>query len=170
MWGLTLAGSLVRGPKRPARRGPKDTSIIWLFLNGGPSHYETFDPKPDNPLPFRSVVGAVKTNVPGTLLGGLFKNLSQHADKFSLIRSYTHGSADHADATHFLMTGHAHARRRSGAAEPAEPGGRAFALSRSRRSHEPAADLCQARLHLCRGPGLARGCVQPVRHPRQCHG
>src|SRR5207248_1883749 len=101
MCGLTLAG-LLRARAEAARRGDdrKDTSIIWLFLNGGPSQYETFDPKPHNPLPFRSVVGAVKTNVPGTLLGGLFKDLSQRADKFTLIRSYTHDSADHADATH----------------------------------------------------------------------
>jgi hypothetical protein len=107
--GLTLPG-LLQARASAARRAEevKDTSIIFLFLNGGPSQYETFDPKPQNPLPYRSVVGAVQTNVPGTLIGGLLHNLSQHADKFSLIRSYTHGSADHADATHFLMTGHAH--------------------------------------------------------------
>ena len=107
--GLTLPG-LLQARAVAARRADevKDTSIIWLFLNGGPSQYETFDPKPENLLPFRSVVGAVKTNVPGTLIGGLFRNLSQQADKFSLIRSYSHTSADHADATHFLMTGHAH--------------------------------------------------------------
>ena len=84
----------------------KDTSIIWLFLNGGPSQYETFDPKPGNPAPHRSVVGTVKTNVPGTHLGGLFHNLSKHAHQFSLIRSFTHSAADHAAATHWLMTGH----------------------------------------------------------------
>lgn len=107
--GLTLS-SLLQARAQATQQGSerKDTSIIFLFLNGGPSQYETFDPKPDNPLPFRSVVGARKTNVPGTLIGGLFEKLSQHADKFSLIRSYTHDSADHADATHFLMTGHAH--------------------------------------------------------------
>jgi hypothetical protein len=116
--GLTLPG-LLQGRALAARQGAdrKDTSIIFLFLNGGPSQYETFDPKPDNPLPFRSVVGALKTNVPGTLIGGLFQNLSQHADKFSLIRAYTHDSADHADATHFLMTGHAHRLAAFGAAQ-----------------------------------------------------
>lgn len=116
MCGLTLPG-LLRARAESARKGaePKDTSIIWLFLNGGPSQYETFDPKPENPLPFRSVVGATKTNVPGTLIGGLFQNLSKHADKFSLIRSYSHDSADHADATHFLMTGHPHRPAANGA-------------------------------------------------------
>ena len=116
--GLTLPG-LLRARAESAKRGEaiQDTSIIWLFLNGGPSQYETFDPKPGNPLPFRSVVGAVQTNVPGTMIGGLFKNLSQHADQFSLIRSYTHDSADHADATHYLMTGHPHRPAALGAAQ-----------------------------------------------------
>lgn len=118
MGGLTLPG-LLRARAEAGTKADefKDTSIIWLFLNGGPSQYETFDPKPENPLPFRSVVGAVNTNVPGTLLGGLFQNLSRQADKFSLIRSYTHASADHADATHFLMTGHAHRAAAFGAAQ-----------------------------------------------------
>lgn len=116
--GLTLPG-LLQARAEAAKLGAerKDTSIIFLFLNGGPSQYETFDPKPENPAPFRSVVGAVQTNVPGTMIGGLFTNLSQHADKFSLIRSYTHSSADHADATHFLMTGHAHRPAAFGAAQ-----------------------------------------------------
>ncbi len=135
--GLTLPG-LLHARAEAARRAEqvKDTSIIFLFLNGGPSQYETFDPKPDNPLPFRSVVGAVKTNVPGTLIGGLFHELSQHADKFSLIRSYTHGSADHADATHFLMTGHAHRPAALGA-PPNQPSLGA-ALARYRGTMHPA--------------------------------
>jgi len=118
MGGLTLP-ALLRARAEAAQNAEtvKDTSIIWLFLNGGPSQYETFDPKPENPFPFRSVVGSVKTNVPGTLLGDLFQNLSGLADKFSLIRSYTHSSADHADATHFLMTGHAHRAAAFGAAQ-----------------------------------------------------
>ncbi len=117
MSGLTLPG-LLRARAESAKKGDeyKDTSIIWLFLNGGPSQYETFDPKPGNALPFRSVVGAVQTSVPGTMIGGLFKNLSKHAEQFSLIRSYTHDSADHADATHYLMTGHPHRPAANGAA------------------------------------------------------
>src|SRR6185503_5694260 len=62
MGGLTLAG-LLQARAEGAAEQAKDTSIIWLFLNGGPSQYETFDPKPENPFPFRSVVGATKTNV-----------------------------------------------------------------------------------------------------------
>ena len=57
-----------------------DKTVIWLFLSGGPSHYETFDPKPDNPLPYRSTVGIQRTNVPGTNIGGLFPKLAKLAD------------------------------------------------------------------------------------------
>jgi hypothetical protein len=86
-------------------REVKDTSVIWLFLSGGPTHFETFDPRPENPLPYRSVVGAVRTNVPGTHIGGLFPNFARHADKYSIIRSFAHSQADHTAATHWLATG-----------------------------------------------------------------
>src|SRR5215831_1563777 len=57
---------------RAAGKDAKDTCVIWLFLSGGPTQFETFDPKPGNPLPYRSTVGSVQTNVPGTHIGGLF--------------------------------------------------------------------------------------------------
>ena len=83
----------------------KDTCVIWLFLSGGPTQFETFDPKPGNPYPNSSVVGTVRTNVPGTHIGGLFPNFAKHADKYSIIRSFAHSQADHAAATHWLSTG-----------------------------------------------------------------
>ena len=93
-----------------------DKTVIWLFLSGGPTHYETFDPKPDNPLPFRSTVGTLQTNVPGTQIGGLFPRLAKLADKYSIIRSFAHTAADHAAATHWLSTGYDHAPAGNGAA------------------------------------------------------
>lgn len=96
--------------------GP-DKTVIWLFLSGGPTHYETFDPKPDNPLPFRSTVGTLQTNVPGTHIGGLFPKLAKLADKYSIIRSFAHTAADHAAATHWLSTGHDHPPAANGAAQ-----------------------------------------------------
>jgi hypothetical protein len=99
----------------------KDTSVIWLFLSGGPTQFETFDPKPENPLPYRSTVGAVKTNVPGTQIGGLFPRLAVHADKFSIIRSFAHSQADHTAATHWLSTGKDYPPAANGAA-PVQPG------------------------------------------------
>jgi hypothetical protein len=92
-----------------------DKTVIWLFLSGGPTHYETFDPKPDNPLPYRSTVGTLQTNVPGTHIGGLFPRLARLADKYSIIRSFAHTAADHAAATHWLATGHDHPPAANGA-------------------------------------------------------
>lgn len=97
-----------------------DKTVIWLFLSGGPTQFETFDPKPDNPLPYRSTVGTLKTNVPGTHIGGLFPNLAQLADKYSIIRSFAHTAADHTAATHWLSTGHDHPPAGNGA-PPIQP-------------------------------------------------
>src|SRR5262249_3557796 len=99
----------------------RDTTVIWLFLSGGPSQFETFDPKPGNIAPHTSVVGAAKTNVVGTHIGGLFPNLAQLADKFSIIRSFTHSQADHAAATHWLSSGKDYPPAANGAAQ-VQPG------------------------------------------------
>jgi hypothetical protein len=116
--GLTLS-NLLRA--RAAGASPEvavtDTTVIWLFLAGGPSHFETFDPKPGNSAPHTSVVGATKTNVIGTHIGGLFPKLAQYADKFSIIRSFTHTAADHAAATHWLSSGKDHPPAANGAAQ-----------------------------------------------------
>jgi uncharacterized protein (DUF1501 family) len=63
--GLTLGG-LLRGRAAAAAEGrsPRDTAVVWLWLQGGPSHIETFDPNMDAPAEFRSMVGAVKTTIP----------------------------------------------------------------------------------------------------------
>lgn len=112
-----------------------DKTVVWLFLSGGPTHYETFDPKPDNPLPYRSTVGTLQTNVPGTHIGGLFPRLAQLADKYSIIRSFAHTAADHAAATHWLSTGHDHPPAGNGAA-PISPSLGSM-LSKYRGSNHP---------------------------------
>ena len=48
----------------------KRKSVIWLWLSGGPTHVETFDPKMDAPVEYRSVTGEVKTPIPGVTIGG----------------------------------------------------------------------------------------------------
>ena len=63
-----------------ARQRVKDTSVVLLFLTGGPSQIETFDPKMDAPVEFRSVTGEVKTNQPGLTLGGNFEKMATLAD------------------------------------------------------------------------------------------
>lgn len=82
-----------------------DKAVIYVFLSGGASHIETFNPIPTSPGDRRSVTGAVNTNVPGIQIGGLFKELAGVANKLSIVRSFRHRDANHASATHWLMTG-----------------------------------------------------------------
>src|SRR5258707_906822 len=73
MGGLMLP-DLLRARAAAAQSGQptKNTSVVWLWLGGGPTQVETFDPKMSAPVEYRSTVGAVKTNVSGIELGGVF--------------------------------------------------------------------------------------------------
>src|SRR5205823_7821310 len=99
----------------PQGQSARDTSVVWLWLGGGPTHVETFDPKMEAPAEYRSMVGAVKTNVPGIQLGGLFPQMARCADRMAFIRSFAHGNSGHAGGTHFVMTGVDHPPADSGA-------------------------------------------------------
>ena len=70
-------------------------TVIFLFQHGGPSQFETFDPKMSAPGSIRSMTGATSTNVPGTEFGGTMNQLAKHADKFTIVRSYQTGSSAH---------------------------------------------------------------------------
>ena len=82
-------------------------AVIFLFLNGGATHIETFNPIPTAASDRRSVTGYVNTNVSGMKFGGLFKNLAKKADKISTYHAFGHRDANHASAQHWLMTGEA---------------------------------------------------------------
>jgi hypothetical protein len=84
----------------------KNTSIIWLWLGGGPTQVETFDPKMTAPVEYRSAVGAVKTNVPGIEIGGVFPKIAQVADRMAFVRSFAHSNSGHGGGTHWVMTGY----------------------------------------------------------------
>src|SRR5438046_1436990 len=116
MAGLTLPGLLkLRSAAAGAGQPTRDTSVIWLWLGGGPTHVETFDPKMSAPAEFRSVVGAVQTRVPGLHIGGLFPLMGRMADKMAFVRSFAHGNSGHTGGTHFVMTGVDHPPADSGA-------------------------------------------------------
>jgi hypothetical protein len=70
-------------------------SVIFLFLHGGPSQIETFDPKPDAPAGVRSVTDEVVTTLPGVTFGGSFPRLARLANKLAIIRSFKTGDANH---------------------------------------------------------------------------
>jgi len=82
-------------------------SVIQIFLWGGMSHNDTWDPKPAAGYDFMGDFDKViPTNVNGIQLGALFPKLAQQADKFSLVRSMTHGNNGHETAAYLMQTGH----------------------------------------------------------------
>jgi hypothetical protein len=95
----------------------KNTSVVWLWLGGGPTQVETFDPKMDAPVEYRSSVGAVKTNLPGVEIGGVWPEIAEVADKMAFVRSFAHNNSGHAGGTHWVMTGYDHPPADSGAAQ-----------------------------------------------------
>lgn len=83
----------------------RNTSVILLFLDGGAPQHETFDPKPDAPVEYRSIFGTTPTRLPGVHFGSHFPRLAEHADRMSILRTLTHQDGDHGGATHWMKTG-----------------------------------------------------------------
>ncbi len=77
-------------------RAWKDKSVVLLFLSGGPSHIEFFDPKMTAPEEIRSITGEVKTKLPGITFGGSFSKLANMTDKIAVVRSYASMNGDHS--------------------------------------------------------------------------
>src|SRR5208283_861196 len=94
--GLALP-DLLRARAAAASTGQltKNTSVVWLWLGGGPTHVETFDPKMSAPAEFRSTVGAVPTNVPGIEIGAVLPKMARVADRMAFVRSFAHRNSGH---------------------------------------------------------------------------
>jgi uncharacterized protein (DUF1501 family) len=136
MAGLTLPNLFrMRSAAAAEGRSTRDTSVVWLWLGGGPTHIETFDPKMEAPAEYRSVVGAVKTSIPGVQIGGLFPEMARSARRMAFIRSFAHGNSGHAGGTHFVMTGTDHPPADSGA-PPIKPSFGSI-TARSRGANDP---------------------------------
>ena len=101
---------------QPAKTPAKVTakSVIQVFLWGGMSHNDTWDPKPDSGRDYMGELAkAIPTNVDGIQIGELFPLLAKQADKFSLIRSMTHRNNGHETAAYLMQTGHTPGERLS---------------------------------------------------------
>lgn len=82
----------------------KNTSVILLWLDGGPGHMDMYDMKPEAPSEYRGIWRPIRTNVPGMEISELFPRQAKVADKFSIVRSLHHGSGDHFTAGHYMLT------------------------------------------------------------------
>ena len=106
LWrGLLLAGAAAL-PARAAAQAPKAKSVIQIWMWGGPAHVDTLDPKPaagyDYCGPFTK---PIPTNVSGIEINELLPLLARQADKYSIIRSMTHGVYAHETASYMVQTG-----------------------------------------------------------------
>lgn len=81
-------------------------AVIFVELAGGPSQFETYDPKPDAPIEYRGEFGVVATNVPGVLFSELMVEQSKLMDKLSIVRSVHHQSNSHDPSSHLSQTGY----------------------------------------------------------------
>lgn len=93
---VSRAGSMRRKPVR---------SVIELWIWGGPSHLETFDPKPAAGAAYNGGFGDIPTNVEGIRLSSFLPRLAKQMDQFSIIRSLCHGTNGHETATYLMQTG-----------------------------------------------------------------
>ncbi|MCH8045042.1 MAG: DUF1501 domain-containing protein [Planctomycetes bacterium] len=105
--GLSLPG-LLHVKAQAAAAGAdfvRDKAVVMIFLGGGASHIETFNPNMDAPAPYYSVTGEVKTTIPGVTFGGTFPLLARHAKKMAIIRSFRHPVGSHGQAISHVLTG-----------------------------------------------------------------
>jgi hypothetical protein len=106
--GLTLADYLGAQERRAGSVSDRsaDTNCIMLFLVGGPSQLDTWDPKPDAPAEVRGPFRPTATNVPGIQISEIFPRMARHADKYSLIRTCYHtATAVHDTGYQMMQTG-----------------------------------------------------------------
>ena len=125
--GLLLRDERMSGPlaPRPPHFAPKVKRIVYLYMDGGPSQVDTFDPKPlltkENGQPFKMKMEPTQFNNRGNTLGSpwkfnnygecgtpisdLFPNIAKHADKLCVIRSMFSNFSEHTNANYFLHTG-----------------------------------------------------------------
>ncbi len=106
--GSGLVDSLrVRGEAAKQDGGPAPTAkrCILIWMDGGPSHFETFDPKPDAPAEFRGEFSHIDTAIPGTLYSEHMVKLAASLGDYAMIRSIRHNQGNHGAGNHYMMTG-----------------------------------------------------------------
>jgi uncharacterized protein (DUF1501 family) len=104
LFGLSLA-SLLQGQAEAAGTS-KDVSLLFVFLHGGLSTIDTWDPKPDAPAEFRGDFRPIATNVSGIRIGEHTPRIARQMDKLALVRSFRHHDSSHGAADHYMFTGY----------------------------------------------------------------
>jgi uncharacterized protein (DUF1501 family) len=100
--GLSLSDLL----RAEAQAGRRATSVILLWMRGGPSQHETWDPKPEAPAEYRGAFGAIPTSVPGIRICDLLPMSARIMHRWSIVRSLTHEDAGHSSGDQRCFTGY----------------------------------------------------------------
>lgn len=106
--GALLGGGFVDALRVRATAGDQSaakTSCILIWLDGGPSHFETFDPKPDAPAEIRGEFQPIPTKVSGIHFSENMQRLAAISDKLAIVRSVRHDQNNHGAGNHYMMTG-----------------------------------------------------------------
>src|SRR5262249_34752416 len=93
-------------PKRPAGKAKPKRSVILLWMSGGPSQIDTFDPKPDHAN--GKLFGAIDTTIKGVKISDTLPQVAKLTNHLAIIRSLTHREGDHTRGTYLMQTGHTH--------------------------------------------------------------
>jgi len=110
--GTLMGGGLVnalrhRGESASSASGPAATATrcILIWMDGGPTHFETFDPKPLAPAEIRGEFDCIDTALPGVQFSEHMTKLAANLNKFAMIRSIRHNQGNHGAGNHYMMTG-----------------------------------------------------------------
>jgi len=103
LFGVSLPGVLAARAR--AATPAADLNVVLLWLDGGPSHVDMFDPKPEAPVEIRGEFGAIETNVRGVRVSEIMPRLARQADRFSILR-VTSPDSSHGTGNHYLLTGY----------------------------------------------------------------
>ena len=121
--GLAMAGWNFLGLPKRARSAPSDArtplgfgrakSVLVVFVSGGQSQIDTWDPKPDAPREIRGAFDSISTAIPGVRFCEHMPRIAQVADQLCVVRTMAHEDLDHGSAFHLAMTGRYHRQRSS---------------------------------------------------------
>jgi hypothetical protein len=110
--GSLFGGGLVNALRVRGQASEQDTtepvtatSCILIWMDGGPTHFETFDPKPEAPAEIRGEFNSIATSVPGVRFSEHMSKLAASLDRWALIRSIRHNQGNHGAGNHYMMTG-----------------------------------------------------------------
>src|SRR5207244_6752444 len=90
----------------PTSRAARETAVILIWLDGGPTHMDTYDLKMNAPAEYRGPMQPTRTSVPGIDICELMARQARVMDKLAIVRSLHHSTGDHFAGAHWMLTGH----------------------------------------------------------------